>query len=227
MDGAGAVMLRSDEADVLTFDPCEVQRLWEQDALYEDYGYLVDMTWQWTSTGPFAPRVTLAFDGDSAGLEAASRAATLLASRPRYRGNDDEFARYLRALRMAVSFPLNGMLVSRVRLVLDVAEEERDYRVKQRKLAATFRPDDWTPEMFRAEVEALCGTGHPAGAEVVYKCPWHDDEHPSLYVNYEKRAWICRSQCGGGGHREWRARSKGSGTDGLRAGASSIPGRGR
>lgn len=203
-------MLQAPSPEVLAFDPAEVQRCFEQSDLIEEYGpsAMPDMEWQWTSVGPFAPRLTLAFDADAAGLEAASRAAVLLASRPRFRGNDEDFAAYLRALRMAVSFPLNGLMCSRMRLLLDVAEEELAFRVAKRKMAASFQPDDWTQEMFRAEVEAVAGHGRPVGAEWLYPCPWHEDRHPSLYVNYEKRAWICRSQCGGGGHKEWRDRAK-------------------
>lgn len=212
-------MITQPDCDLVCFEPGDIRRVFEQDAVYAEYGALPDMTWQWTPTGPFAPRmeIVLAFDGDRAGLEAATRAATLLASRPRFLGNDDDFARYLKALRIAVSFPLSERMLAEMRLVLDVAEEELQHRVKQRKLAASFRPDDWTPEMFRAEVEAVAGHGRPVGAEWLYPCPWHDDRHPSLYVNYEKRVWVCRSQCGGGGHKEWRERtsglSRGSGRD--------------
>ena len=202
-------MLRSGEYDVLTFDPTEIERLWEQDAIYLDYGYLVDTTWQWTATGPFAPPVTLAFDGDSAGLEATSRAATLLASRPRYRGNDDEFARYLRALRMAVSFPLNGMLVSRMRLVLDVAEEEMTERIKEKRerarRKALYGDANWESADLVAEVAAVAGEGQAIRGEVWFHCPLgHRDSDASLHVNRAKRTWHCFGCQAGGGVVDWR-----------------------
>lgn len=207
-------MLQSPEPDLLTFDPAEVRRCFEQSELIDAYGpsAMPDMEWQWTATGPFAPRgVVLAFDGDCAGLEAATRAATLLASRPRFRGNDADFAAYLKALRMAVSFPLNGLMCSRMRLLLDVAEEERAFRVARKKMAASFRPNEWTPEMFRSEVEALCGQGRPVGADVWYHCPLgvHDDSTASMHVNFDKRIWHCFGCQAGGGHSEWRRRVRG------------------
>ena len=195
-------MLRSGEYDVLTFDPTEIERLWEQDAIYLDYGYLVDTTWQWTATGPFAPPVTLAFDGDSAGLEAASRAATLLASRPRFRGNDDEFARYLKALRMA----------------------EKRERARRKALYGDF---DWESADLVAEVAAVAGEGQAIRDEVWFHCPLgHRDSDASLHVNRAKRTLHCFGCQAGGGVVDWRKRV-GSDTDVLRAGASSIPSRGR
>ena len=37
-----------------------------------------------------------------------------------------------------------------------------------------------------------------AGTEFVGLCPFHDDRHPSLFVNQDKQVFLCRS-CGAGG----------------------------
>ena len=48
------------------------------------------------------------------------------------------------------------------------------------------------------EVEAIAGPGRKLGQELIYRCPFHDDHHPSLNVNPAKGLWLCRV-CGKGG----------------------------
>ncbi|KKL80037.1 hypothetical protein LCGC14_2008850, partial [marine sediment metagenome] len=31
------------------------------------------------------------------------------------------------------------------------------------------------------------------------RCPFHEDRHPSFYVNKLTGSWFCHSGCGGGG----------------------------
>jgi DNA primase len=48
-------------------------------------------------------------------------------------------------------------------------------------------------------VLAACGfTLQRRGRECVTRCPFHDDEHPSLRVNLERQLWYC-DVCGAGG----------------------------
>ncbi len=51
-----------------------------------------------------------------------------------------------------------------------------------------------------AEFERLTGgPGRRQGREVVFRCPLHDDRTPSLYVNPDKKRWICFGCQRGGG----------------------------
>jgi len=46
---------------------------------------------------------------------------------------------------------------------------------------------------------ALGGAAKRQGAELLWRCPRHDDRHPSLQVNAKKNAWLC-GPCGAGGN---------------------------
>ena len=49
---------------------------------------------------------------------------------------------------------------------------------------------------------ARASLGQPvrqAGQELFYRCPNHDDEHPSLQVNQHKNVWMC-GPCGAKGN---------------------------
>src|SRR5439155_19442945 len=50
------------------------------------------------------------------------------------------------------------------------------------------------------QIASLLGLGRPEGGgkEVRVRCPFHDDEHPSLSLNDEKGLWYC-NPCGQGG----------------------------
>ncbi|GAG03351.1 unnamed protein product, partial [marine sediment metagenome] len=36
------------------------------------------------------------------------------------------------------------------------------------------------------------------GQEITCHCPFHDDRHPSFYINQDTGLWLCQSKCGGG-----------------------------
>ena len=45
----------------------------------------------------------------------------------------------------------------------------------------------------------LQGQRFPNKVEVKLRCPFHDDQNPSMSVNLEKGVWQCHTGCGGGG----------------------------
>ena len=55
------------------------------------------------------------------------------------------------------------------------------------------------PELLRQlEQAVLERAGEPAGKEIRFRCPSHDDEHPSARWHTEKKVWFC-DVCGTGG----------------------------
>lgn len=58
------------------------------------------------------------------------------------------------------------------------------------------------------------------------RCPFHDDRHPSFYVNKETGSWFCHSGCGGGGFFDLYERLKSFGAEPVvrtSAGAAPVP----
>lgn len=60
-------------------------------------------------------------------------------------------------------------------------------------------------------IAEVLGLGKPEGngTEVRVRCPFHDDEHPSLSLNDEKNVWYCHVCAEGGGALELYTRIKG------------------
>lgn len=56
----------------------------------------------------------------------------------------------------------------------------------------------------RPEFEALLMArgGRRHGAELIFRCPAHDDNNPSASYNVERQIWICYTCRAGGGHRD-------------------------
>jgi hypothetical protein len=178
--------------DLLTLDPGDVQRLFEQDALMEEYGAMptLDPAWHWRTewASPSTLQLVVPLELKRCDLP------------------DTELATCIRDLRNAAKLPLNEDLIVGVRFLLDVAEQEARRRIAQaaRRKTSPLRYPAWEDADLVAEVEAVCGPGRRRGREVWFSCHWHEDRRPSLHVDPVKRIWKCFGCQRAGGVVAWR-----------------------
>jgi len=182
------------DIDLLTLDLSDVQKLFELDALIEEYGDTaapsIGAAWHWRTEWASASTVQVA-----APLELKRCDLT-----------NDDLATYIHDVRNAVLLPLNGEFLSGLRFLLDVAEQEARRRIAQgarRTIVAQHYPS-WEDADLVAEVEAVCGPGRQRGPAVWFSCHWHADRTPSLHVDPERRIWHCFGCQRGGGVVAWR-----------------------
>jgi putative DNA primase/helicase len=68
-----------------------------------------------------------------------------------------------------------------------------------------------------------------SGSNLAARCPFHEDRHASLSLNFEKAAWNCHAGCGSGGVAEFEKKFSGCDDETARAnigGICGIPNRG-
>jgi len=165
------------------FDPADYERLIVQDAIYEETGELPDVYANWR---------TDILDG---------------VTQPRWLGSDVEFARYGWSMRQCLLLPLSDAFLSAIRAVWEgwgVPEAERRMALQVRRINSPRQTSDWQTADLLAEVEAVCGEGRKQGRQWAFRCPWHDDKHPSLMVDPVKKLWKCWPCDKGGGVIQWR-----------------------
>src|SRR5271157_75203 len=61
-------------------------------------------------------------------------------------------------------------------------------------------------------------------AEVKVRCPFHDDQNPSMSVNIERGVWQCHAGCGGGGLLEFEMKFTGCDLDTAEAHVAELVG---
>jgi CHC2 zinc finger len=61
-------------------------------------------------------------------------------------------------------------------------------------------PPPWQDASFLQALEAavMARSGKKRGREIKFRCPVHDDTHPSASYNVERAIWKCHA-CGAGG----------------------------
>lgn len=123
--------------------------------------------------------------------------------------DDETLQAWTRNLREAAKLPLYPGYAAAVSETL--AECEAALRARRGAIAARNRREwePWTPEAFRASVEALCGKAWPKGRQTWFRCIFHDDDDPSLEVDFENMIWHCWGCEAKGGYVEWDKRTKG------------------
>lgn len=165
-----------------TFDPTDHARLFVQDVRYGESGLLPDIYTGWYCD------------------------VAMGVIQPRCRGTDDEFAVYARAMRDALLLPLEDGFTGALRDLWEnwgLPEAERRMLAQERR-KRTRVTSDWENADLVAEVELVCGEGRKEGRQIAFRCPWHQDLHPSLKVDPVKRTWFCWPCGKGGGVVGWR-----------------------
>lgn len=166
-----------------TFDPADVPLLFVQDARYAETRKLPDIYAGWY-------------------CDVAHGVV-----QPRWRGTDDQFAVYARSMRNALLLPLSfGESLRDLWEAWGLPEAERRIKERERRVrrAVEYGNPSWETADLLAEVEAKCGEGRKEGRQVAFRCPWHQDGHPSLKVDPVKRTWFCWPCNKGGGVVAWR-----------------------
>ena len=184
------------DIDLLILDPGDVQKLFELDALMEEYGGSatpsIGPAWQWRTEWASASTLRVKWP-----LELKPGGCHL---------SDGELATYVLDIRNAVLLPLNEEFLGGLRFLLGVAEGEALRRIARdtRRKISTRRHPAWEDADLVAEVEAVCGPGRQRGRDVWFSCHWHEDRTPSLHVDPTKRIWHCFGCQRGGGVVAWR-----------------------
>ncbi len=121
---------------------------------------------------------------------------------------DATLARWIIDIRNAVLLPLGVEFIDGIKAMLAFSQDEARARIerarRRERYIAKYGPSTWQDADLLAEVAAVAGEGRRAGREVLFRCPFHNDRHPSLRVNPEKRTWYCDPCCKGGGVITWR-----------------------
>lgn len=75
----------------------------------------------------------------------------------------------------------------------------------------------FTSAQCRAYFEDRLGRSLPEREAVITNCPFHDDQHGSMSVNFRKGAWFCHTGCGSGGMVDFETKLTGkAGSDAVR-----------
>ena len=163
--------------EVLTFDPADIQRLFEQDAIGDEYG-------AWPAVSKHEIRTKT--DSELARFINDLRDAVLLPL-------DDTFIDGMRGL---LDFASNEAM-NRMR-----ARDKREAGIRRAKANGTYQA--WEEADLLAEVAAVCGEGKQRGREWWFLCALHTESTPSLHVDPETRRWHCFGCQKGGGVVQWR-----------------------
>lgn len=105
---------------------------------------------------------------------------------------------------LPVSEPYMAVIDETLADLEHVANERRIKNRRRAEAIARFGESSWEAADLNAEVEAVCGQGKRMGKETWYRCPFHDDQNPSLEVNAEKKVWKCWGCDKKGGVTDWR-----------------------
>lgn len=155
--------------EVLTFDPSDIQRLFEQDAIGVEYG-----AWPGVSVHEIRTKT----DSELASFIVDLRNAMLLPLDESFTGG------------------MKGMLafcedIARAR----VAARQKAQANARRYGESDWASYDLLAAVQALTGEA----GKQSGREWWFRCPFHADKTPSFEVNAEKKLWHCHGACGIGG----------------------------